>query len=176
MSDTVFVFSLSPSYGVTTDGRVFRLENAHQLRPCVLKRGGYLAVSLWEGGVAKTWPVHQVVCHVFHGQRPTPKHHAAHRDGNKSNNSEGNIRWATKIENERDKVAHGTSNRGERCGTAILRDGDIIEIRKLVAALPRSSGGKRIKKGAMATVAKQFGVTNGCISQIISGKHWGHVK
>lgn len=109
-------FPLSPSYGVTPHGDVVRLDTGAILRPAPRNDSGYLAVSLWESGKGKSWFVHQIVAITFHGPRPSPKHHAAHDDGNQLHNHRDNVLWKTKIENERDKIAHGTSNRGDRNG------------------------------------------------------------
>jgi hypothetical protein len=113
---TVYTFPLSPSYGVTADGDVYRLETMKKLKPAIRNNSGYLAVSLWEDGKGKSWFVHQIVAVTFRGPRPSPKHHACHDDGNKTHNHKDNVMWKTKIENEHDKIRHGRSNRGDRNG------------------------------------------------------------
>lgn len=110
------VFALSPSYSVTAHGDIVRNDTGAILKPAPRNDSGYLAVSLWESGKSKSWFVHQIVALTFHGPRPSPRHHAAHDDGNKLHNHYTNIGWKTKIENERDKIAHGTHNRGNRNG------------------------------------------------------------
>lgn len=129
-----------------------------------------MQVSLWENGKGRTFYVHQIVCISYHGPRPSPRHHAAHRDGDKMNNTPGNVQWVTKEENEADKIAHGRSNRGERNGSAKLTDEQAIEVRVRAANLPRSSGGKRMKKGALDPLAQEYGVTASCLRQIITGQ------
>lgn len=109
-------FPLSPSYAVTPHGDIVRIDTGAILRPGVRNSSGYLAVSLWEAGTGKSWFVHQIVAFTFHGPRPSPTHHAAHDDGNKLNNHYSNVIWKTKVENERDKIAHGRSNHGQRNG------------------------------------------------------------
>ena len=109
-------FPLSPSYCVTESGEVYRIGSDKPLRPVLNQSGGYLQVSLWERGKGRTWFVHHIVTIAFHGPRPSNRHHAAHRDGDKQNNAKENIRWITKEENEAEKVIHGTSNRGQRNG------------------------------------------------------------
>lgn len=93
-----------------------RLDTQSILRPARRAKNGYLAVSLWENGVGRTWFVHQIVAFTFLGERPSSQHHAAHDDGDKLNNCRSNIKWKTKIENEHDKIAHGRSNHGDRNG------------------------------------------------------------
>jgi hypothetical protein len=46
------------------------------------------------------------------GPRPTPKHEARHLDGNRMNDTLGNLDWGTHAENEHDKVLHGTVPKG----------------------------------------------------------------
>lgn len=165
---------VSPSYCVTESGRVGRIGSPDWLKPAPMKRGGYLAVSLHESGSARTWPIHQLVAIAFHGPRPSSHHHAAHDDGDKLHNHRGNVLWKTKIENEADKIAHGTSNRGDRNGMAKVSDAQCDEIRERVKALPRSSGGKRIKKGAVDAIAAEYGVTKSAIYLIWSGRRRAH--
>lgn len=38
------------------------------------------------------------------------------------------LRWGTRTENQADRLAHGTSNRGERCGSAKLTEAQVLEI------------------------------------------------
>jgi hypothetical protein len=47
---------------------------------------------------------------------------ACHGDGDSANNRLGNLRWDTPTNNHADKILHGTTNRGERSGTAKLTD------------------------------------------------------
>ncbi len=110
------IFPLSPSYCVNVLGQVFRDGRDVPLRPVLQGQNGYLQVSLWEDGKGRTWFVHHIVTITFHGPRPSLRHHAAHRDGNKINNAANNLRWLTKEENEAEKVLHGRSNRGDRNG------------------------------------------------------------
>ena len=149
----------SPSYRVAENGTVRRITSAKPLRPCMLKRGGYLAVSLWENGKGKTWQVHQIVALTFLEKRPSPNHYVAHNDGNKHNNHWHNLRWATRAENEHDKIAHGKSNHGERNGSAKLTNPQVLAIR----CWPRW-------RGYQTYLARQYGVTQSAISNIVRGK------
>ncbi len=152
-------FPLSPSYCVSESGRIGRIGTDKWLRPAPLKRGGYLAVSLWEAGRGHTWPVHQVVAITFHGERPSPHHEVAHGDGNRQHNHWSNLRWATRSENEHDKRLHGTNNAGGRNGRAKLSNHQVAEILLLGASgLPQHEIGRR------------YGVHQATISNILNGK------
>jgi hypothetical protein len=113
-----------PGYEVSDLGRVRSLDRVvtkmqrgrpvqHRLRGRVLRqgrtRGGYLTVSL----AGRSVHVHRLVLEAFVGPCPAGRQ-AAHRDGNKLNNSVGNLRWATPRENNADKLRHGTALFGIR--------------------------------------------------------------
>ena len=67
-------------------------------------RGKYLCVAL-EGG--KRAYVHRLVAIAFvPGYAPGLE--AAHNDGSKTNNRADNLRWATRSENAKDMMRHGT--------------------------------------------------------------------
>jgi len=158
-------FPLNPIYLVSPKGRVLRVDGMGWLRPCIMKRGGYYAVCLWEANKGHLWKLNKIVAWTFHGPPPTPKHHAAHHDGIKANNCRENITWKTKIENEADKIAHGTTNRGERNGMVKLTDVECAEIRAKGLGQPR---------GINRRLAKEYGVSDGAISNILRGKRRIH--
>lgn len=157
-----------PHY-VTDAGEVFREGSVNPLKPATAKRGGYLQIPLWTGGKGKTCYVHQLVALAFHGPRPSPRHHAAHRDGDKKNNTPTNVQWITKEENEADKILHGRTNRGERNGSAKVTDAQAAEIRERAKFLPRSTGGVKFKKGALPALAAEYGISANAAWQIIHG-------
>ncbi len=169
--DSEFAFQIPghPAYGITPDGRVRRLDTGRWLVPVEAQRGGYLQVALWENGIGKTCYVHQLVAITFHGPRPSSDHDAAHDDGNKLNNHYVNVFWKTQSENERDKIRHGTTNRGERNGAAKVTDAQAEEIKLRSQTLPRSTGGVKFKKGALPKLAAEYGITASAAWQIING-------
>lgn len=146
-----------PGYRISDCGDVSR--NGKTLRPCVLKRGGYLAVSLWRDGKGYTRTLNRLVALSFIGPPPTPLHHAAHNDGNKAHNTISNIAWKTKRENEADKIAHGTTNRGERNGMSKITDAQAAEIVRRAAA-----GESR------PLLCKEYGLTSSAVSNIVNGR------
>ena len=157
-----------PSYAVSSLGRVKRvvpdpkgrIRLDGMLKTTVTDKG-YAQVSMWRDGVQRSVVVHQLVCKAFHGKAPTKKHIVAHGDGRRLNNSKGNLRWATYLENESDKKKHGTVACGERQGTAKLTANDVIAIRK--------------DRRPQRQIAKEYGVTQANISFVVLRKSWAHV-
>lgn len=105
----------------------------------------------------------RVVCIMAHGEPPTPRHVAAHSclNGHLGCVNPRHLRWATQSENERDKLASGTSNRGSRHGRSKLTEGDVLAIRKLSGNLKQDE------------IAAKFGVSKWTVGEIIRRKRWG---
>lgn len=150
-----------PRYAATSAGEIISLRSGRALKPS-LAAGRYLYVSLGRG---KKGGVHRFVAMAFHGLPPTPKHEAAHRNGDCFDNRPANLRWATRLENEADKVAHGTNNRPSFQGAdhprTHLTNADVIAIR---AAAVSSS-----------VLAKRYGVHSSTIRAIVRGVTWRNV-
>lgn len=109
--------------------------------------------------------VSRYVCTRIHGEPPTPEHEAAHSCGNgrRACVTKGHLSWKTGTENQADRIAHGTSNRGEKHGMAKLTDQQVREIRSLLGTRSHSS------------IAKMYGVSRPHISGIASGRDRTHV-
>jgi len=112
------------------------------------------------GGGKDTRMVHRVVCEAVHGAPTGERGEAAHNCGTALCCNPRHLRWATRAENLADRIEHGTSNRGERCGTAKLDRAKIAEIRAL--------------KGKMSQrmVAAKYGISQSHVSLIHRGKTW----
>lgn len=122
-------------------------------------RDGYATVRMQANRRAFKAYVHRLVCEAFNGEQPSAeKSMVAHNDGDPTNNTPGNLRWATEAENQRDREGHGTHNRGERSHLAKLTWDDASEIRQ--SCEPTSH------------LASRFGVTPANIRMIRRGKTW----
>ncbi len=134
-----------------------------------------IAVSSDEGCV--TWPfsrtntgyavlsgklVARIVCRRVHGHPPTKNHEAAHSCGNgdKACISPYHLRWATPKENNADKLAHDTHNRGERNSAAKLSEADVRKIRKLQHSHSQTA------------IAKIFCVSRSAIWSVVARRTW----
>lgn len=117
-------------------------------------------------GYGKVWYngrlhlVTRVVCEEVYGPPPTPKHEAAHSCGNGRGGCANwkHLRWATRAENESDKILHGTLPRGERQWFSKLTEAQVLEIRKMA--------------GTSSEIAAMFGVSRRHISDIKALRSW----
>lgn len=111
-------------------------------------------------GRGRLWKVATIVCEAFHGPRP-PGCEVAHLNGDSLDNRAENLAWKTRAENEADKVAHGTSNRGERQGSSKLTRADVVEIRRMAA-----------EGRPQAEMVLRFGIAQSAVSNIVNRKAW----
>lgn len=130
----------------------------------VIRPKGYHVISLCgANGDKRIRTVHVLVLEAFVGPCPVG-HQCRHIDGNPANNHISNLAWGTSLENNRDKILHGTSNQGECSSKAKLTNEDVIEIRK------RRANGEPIK-----TIAKDFPLKKNSIYNIVNRLTWNHV-
>jgi hypothetical protein len=114
----------APDYEVSDQGRVRRVVPDWQgkylgrvLRPSNLR--GYAGHTLCTDDGKITRKVHRLVCEAFNGPCPPDKSHCAHRDGDRTNNTPGNLYWATAQENADDRERHGRTPRGDASGARL---------------------------------------------------------
>jgi hypothetical protein len=112
--------------------------------------------------------VHRLACIEGNGPPPSPRHEAAHKPGchNPSCFNKRHVYWATPAENQRDRVADGTSNRGGQFRNSKLKPEDVIAIRAAVGRDGRKH----------ADVAEQFGISRTVVTRIINGTRWGWLE
>lgn len=129
---------------------------------------GYAVVSLSLGGKGKYrhCGVHALVTEAFHGERPSSQHQVAHGDGNPMNNCPSNLRWATALENAKDRDMHGRTAKpkGSSHGMSKMNEQTVLEIRKL-------------KKSGISVddLANRFSISRWTVFDAISGRTWGHI-
>ncbi len=103
----------------------------------------------------KTWRVHRLVLLAFEGPSDLE---VRHLNGNPNDNRLENLAYGTKVENEADKVEHGTSNRGSRNGRSRLTEKDVQRIRS--------------SKESNLVLAGKFGITPHAVYMIRSRRRW----
>lgn len=106
---------------------------------------------------------HRMMCEKVHGNPPHPASEAAHSCGRGADGcvAPDHLRWATASENQTDRVAHGTSNRGQRNGRVVLSDTEVLSIASM-----RRRGSK------YKTISAITGVPVSTIGSICNGNNW----
>lgn len=167
------------NYIVSNRGRVKRecfnfkdtILSANHTMKLDKMRSGHLRVGLTgRDGKRKRMFVHQLVCAAWHGPKPSPKHQVAHFDGDPLNNHPSNLRWATAKENVADAKRHGTLQHGLKPGedhyNAKLTEAQVRLVRRM----------RHLRNMSYQKIADYFGVSVGCISDIIYGRTWGWMR
>jgi hypothetical protein len=154
------------NYLVSNDGQVRRVlrDKRHRcgdlgriLRPSSAQ--GYWHVILVKDGQRFSRSIHRLVAIAFIGEPPSPHHQVAHWDGDRQNNRVENLRWALPVENNADRLRHGTWH--VRSWNSKLTELDVERIRELAAS------------GILQErLAEQFGVQSAHISKIVRGLKW----
>lgn len=126
-------------------------------------RFGYHQIRLYPGPVFKL--VHVLVLEAFVGPRPIMMDSRHFPDQNPANNRLENLSWATRKQNFHDKIANGTTNRGERSSSAKLTEKDVRDIRQRIAA------GETYK-----AVADDMGICAAQAWRIVKRMRWTHIK
>ena len=160
-----------PDYSVSDHGRIRRdtpsRHGGSRSKPGLILRQqshqtGHRTVMLYR----KTRLVHRLVLEAHVGHAPEGME-CCHNDGDPANNRLENLRWDTHEENMRDRVTHGTSNRGEGNHWAKLTEADVRLIKTAFRWFgPKLSG---------TALARHFGVRQSTISIIKCGKSWAWV-
>lgn len=154
------VYGFEGIYKVSNFGNIVTIKTGRIKKPTTQKRDKRQYVLLWKNNTYKLMKVHRIVLLSFKGE-PPPGMECCHNDGNPENNLLDNLRWDTAQNNQRDRVKHGTSNRGERCAAAKLTTEQVIAIRND----PRQQ----------KEIAKDYGVRPSQISRIKNKIRWGHI-
>jgi hypothetical protein len=147
----------APNYLVSSWGQIQGPRALLQPAP----DNGYPLVSIVVGQKTKTARVHKLVANAFLGPPPFVGALVAHNDGDTSNCRIDNLRWASGLENQRDRQRHGTRVCGSAVEGAKLVEADIPVIRSRIAS------GERYP-----SIARDFGVSISTISLIKKNKTW----
>lgn len=159
-------------YEVSSAGRVRSLPRVGRgkrnlyggkiVKSCVNSRNGYAYLTLCDdisSRKRKRVRVHVMVAQAFIGPCPLGQE-VRHGNGARHDNVIENLSYATHRENCADKVAHGTSQRGERHPMSRLSDSQALDI-----ANTYNSGSV-----TQTELAEQYGVSQAAIWFIVSGK------
>lgn len=123
---------LWPRYLISSTGEIMNIKTGLKRKP-YLTISGYFYIVVRDRDRKMACAIHRLVAQAFIGEAPDGKPFVAHYDGDKTNNNVENLRWASRSENEADKVRHGKSNRGERFGRSRLTKENVIIIKNLIS-------------------------------------------
>lgn len=105
--------------------------------------------------------VSRIVRELAYGPPPTAKHEAAHScQQSRACINKRHLRWDTHKGNQRDKIAHATSMRGELAPRAKLTKEDVLKIREEDGKIPRQ------------VLADRYGGDRSTICVIANRKSW----
>lgn len=125
---------------------------------------GYLHVTLYKDGKAFTRNVHRLVAETFI-PNPLNLSEVNHKNGNKTDNRVENLEWCSHSENIRHALTTGLIKQpvGDLSLNSKLKEFQVREIRALSGKLSQYK------------IASLYGVTRGCIQQIINRTVWKHI-
>ena len=163
-----------PKYEVSNLGQVRSWAKRHPAHfdltaPRILqcsRTNGYPSVGFWPDKTRHF--VHKLVLAAFVGPRPDGQQ-ALHRDDNPENARLDNLRYGTPLENVQDMRAKG---RWTRCK---FSDQQVRDIRLRFHSLRQTPPARRLKAGALSSLASEHKVTRRCIEALWSGPNYRHV-
>lgn len=133
-----------------------RFVRGRLLKPTARNQYGHLKVVL-SGQKART--IHSLVAEAFLGPRP-PGMVTRHLNGVRTDNRAENLAYGTISQNHRDCYEYGG-----RHGSGKLTREQVLEVKALIRAGVRQTD-----------IAKRFGVNDGTIQQIRTGKTFSYIK
>jgi hypothetical protein len=152
---------------ISSFGRLWSLNKNRELPPRPGKYGHLFVILSKPGSKIKQFSIHRLVLTAFVGPCPEGMVGRHFPDRNPANNHLENLSWATRTVNQRDRIFHGTSNRGEQSSSVKLTEADVIAIRKWHK--------RKTKKKTINQVAVEHGVVNRTIQAIVYGRTWKHL-
>jgi hypothetical protein len=171
-------------YSISDLGRIRRDSDrtnarAGTIHSLELNRFGYMRVTLFRAGKSRRHQVHRLVYEAFCGPIPDGLF-INHIDGNKRNNTPGNLEIVTAAENNKHAVRIGLMPTGDRSFSRRHPDrlargnrvkGSKLDAEKVKTIRWRWDHGETI----LAKLANEYGVTPRAIRLIVLRQSWTHV-
>ncbi len=152
-----------PGYAVTACGQVFSRNHPTgslaYFKPLKghVDRKGYRGLTLCNSEGHFPRRVHRLVASAFH-PNPDGLPCVRHKNGIAGDNRAENLAWATYVENEADKMAHGTW---------------LTRMNGKMSEADRNRARRLVAEGLTHTeTGKVIGVSHATISRLIGGKIW----
>ena len=124
-------------YIVSSDGKIYSTKNIgrgkyHKEISQRDNSDGYKTITVGKNDRRRTMSVHRLVALAFI-PNPDGLPEVDHIDNNRKNNNASNLQWITSLENKRKTPfeARSKTHKGELNGRAMLKESDVIEIRRL---------------------------------------------
>ena len=105
------IIDYEDTYQISNFGNVRNKNTGRILKNCVSKRDNYNYISLCKEGIRKDLKIHRLVAINFI-ENINKKEFVDHIDNNKQNNMTTNLRWATRQENNRNKIIYSNNTSG----------------------------------------------------------------
>lgn len=146
-----------PGYYASPDGRV---RSKHKVLVAHPVKSGHLLVAPSVNGKQAPAPVHRMVCEAFYGPCPSGME-CRHVNGDPADNRADNLVWGTRLDNQRDRLRHGTCNTGERNGRAKIT----ADLAKAIYSAAKGGEPREL-------IAARYGVTPTQVGLIAGGFRW----
>lgn len=162
-------------YRAGDDGSVWSCRNSKspeskrwkRLR-CAKLKNGYLRAILYDGVSSFQKYVHSIILLTFTGLQPAGTV-ARHLDGNKLNNTLGNLRYGTRKENALDSKIHGTFSPPP---IHFGKNNANCKINQEIARDIRRSYVKYSKTNGSTALAKKHNISQASVWMVLIGKTW----
>lgn len=150
-------------YEINSDA-IIRNATTKTIKKQYLNSIGYLMVSFSYKNKSRPLRVHRLLASAFI-PNPDGLPHINHKDGNKTNNTIGNLEWCTHAENMTHAFKTGLANNtGIKNGMAKLSESKAKQAKEW------------LKQGySQYRIARNLGVSRSAILKIKLGKTWNHV-
>lgn len=158
-------------FQVSNKGRIFS-KRTNKILALGVNKKGYSVLSTRIGGrngICKCFRVHILVAKAFI-PNPHNKPIVNHKDGNKLNNEDWNLEWATYSENSKHAYENGLTIplKGKDKVQSKLTEEDVRYIRSVYKPYDKKYGAR--------ILADKYGVSHTIISDAALNKTWKHVK
>lgn len=127
------------------------------------QRGGYLSVVLSKNGTTHNALVHRLVAQAFIPNSDN-KPQVNHIEQPKTDNSVGNLEWATPAEDGQHRVAHDLRPNGSRLPQTKLTEEQVVEMRDF-----------RAQGWLLRELSAKYDVAESTVSAVVRGRFWKQV-
>ena len=158
------------TYKISNFGRILYCKDGKEYLRKKSFINGYETISLTQllNNKGTSRYVHKLVAQHFLVKENDDQIYVLHINYNKTDNSLGNLKWATKREKELHQFKNPVfiASKKNKKTNYKLTEGKVRIIKRQL----------RNKRTRITMIAKRFGVSDMQIHRIKSGENWGHVK